>query len=75
MYKFMELMSGPSWRVIARDFVRRAQGEAFARDWLRDRGFAVVDLEHDNVLDGVDIMSERRGELSQFVVERCREEG
>jgi hypothetical protein len=68
MYEFQEIIGGPCWRTIAGGFVRRSQGDAHARNWLAEQGYAIVLLEHDNDCDGVEIMMAR----SLHPPTRCR---
>jgi hypothetical protein len=70
MYIFRGLVGGPSFCKIKDGFKRRAQGEAFARTWLEQHGYSIVLLEHDNEMDGVDIMTSRGGALFQFAIDR-----
>lgn len=67
-YVFREL-DGPSFLPIQGGFVRRSQGEAFARDWLMEHGYSIILLEHDNENDGIDIMTGRHGALYQFAID------
>jgi hypothetical protein len=70
-YVFRELVTGPSFRTVKDGFERRSQGEAFARDWLNEHGYAIILLEQDNEHDGVDIMTEKGdGLLYQFAIDR-----
>jgi hypothetical protein len=68
-YRLQELVGGPRWRVVRGGFVRRSQGEAFARDWLAANGYALVMLEHDGENDAIDIMTAKGDALRQFAVE------
>lgn len=69
-YAFKELQHGPAWKIIQSGLVRRSQGEAYARDWLNARGYELVDFEHDNENDAIDIMAFKHGNLYQFTIER-----
>jgi Holliday junction resolvase-like predicted endonuclease len=68
-YTFKELTAGPRWRVIKSGFERRSQAEAFAIDWLRERGLDIVDRDVDAGNDAIDLMTARAGALYQYAIE------
>jgi hypothetical protein len=68
-YVFQELCTGPSFRVIQGGFARRSQAEAFARDWLATYKYTIILLEHDNEMDGIDIMTSRAGAMYQYSID------
>jgi len=68
-YTFKELEAGPRWRVIRDGFARRSQAEAFAIDWLRERGYSIIDREVDAANDAIDMMTAKNGALYQYAIE------
>lgn len=68
-YTFKELDAGRCWRVIRDGFARRSQAEAFAIDWLRERGYSIIDREVDAANDAIDMMTAKNGALYQYAIE------
>lgn len=68
-YTFKELEAGPNWRVIRDGFARRSQAEAFAIDWLRERGYSIVDRDVDAANDAIDMMTAKGDALYQYAIE------
>jgi Holliday junction resolvase-like predicted endonuclease len=68
-YTFKELDAGPSWRVIKSGFERRSQAEAFAIDWLRERGYSIIDRDVDAANDAIDMMTAKGDALYQYAIE------
>lgn len=69
VYEFKELRAGPCWLVHKAGLPRLSAGEAFARDWLAERGYAIVLLEHDTENDAIDVMTSKGRLLYQFAIE------
>lgn len=69
-FEFKELCVGPSWRRILGPFERLSQAEAHAIDWLRERGYEIVDRDTDG--DAIDLMTARGNAVHQFAIEKVR---
>lgn len=69
MFIFKRLDAGPRWYIIAADFPCRSAGEAFARNYLAERGFSILLLEYDEENNAIDIMAARGAAMEQFAIE------
>ena len=72
MYKVMELIPGPKWKLLASGLPRRSAGEAWLLDFARTSRphGCVAEIDADDEHDALDAMFFFGDELRQFVVER-----
>lgn len=69
-YSFSEIV-GPSKWTINVGFETRADAERFARGWLQRFGIEIVLAEADDIDDGYDFMTNDKGALRQFGIDRA----